>query len=172
MLGKASTDASGFLTAVLRDQGVADAKLDARHARAIATPVGTGYVVTDDRANLICIATPSFAGDLAADCSTVGQAKLHGLAAPKAYDSSGHAVAWTTVLPRDATVTLRDARGKATPVSTTDGVLSVVIHHLSIITVTIDGHATTTALATQKECDPVTQRGPACRAVAAAEAQS
>lgn len=172
VFGKTSTDASGFLTAVLRDQGVVDAKADARHARAIATPVGTGYVVTDNRADLICIATPSFAGDLASDCSTVDQAKLHGIAAPKAYDKSDHAVAWTAVLPSGATATLRDARGRAAPMSATNGVLSVVVHQLSFVTITINGHATTTALATQSECDPVTQRGPACRAVASAETQS
>lgn len=161
------TNVSGFLSGVLRDQGSAAAQVDASQARAIATPLGTGYVATDQQANLICIATPGFNGSgWGADCGTVSQAKRDGVGATITYDNSGHSVSWAELLPKGATATARDANGKTTPLSVTNGVLAVAVHHLTFITTNIAGHASTMALATQSECDPVTQQGSACKMLA------
>lgn len=161
------TNVSGFLESVLRAQGSAAAQVDASQARAIATPLGTGYVATDAQANLICIATPGFSGSgWGADCGTVSQAKQDGVGATTVYDNSGDAVSWAELLPAGATVTARDANGNPVPVSATNGVLAVVVHHLTFITTTIAGHASTMALATQSECDPIAQHGPDCKLLA------
>lgn len=161
------TNVSGFLSGVLRNQGSAAAQVDASQARAITTPLGTGYVATDTQANLICIATPGFNGSgWGADCGTVSQAERDGVGASTVYDNSGHSVAWAELLPTGATATARDANGKTIPLSVTNGVLAVVVHHLTFITTTIAGHASTTALATQSECDPITQHGPDCKVLA------
>lgn len=160
------TNVSGFLSGILRDQGGAAAQVDASHARAIATPLGTGYVATDTQANLICIATPGFNKDWGANCGKVSQAERNGVGAPEIFDSSGHSVAWAEVLPKGATATARDANGKTTPVLVSDGVLAIVVHHLTFITTHIAGHANTMALATQSECDPITQQGTACKVLA------
>lgn len=49
--------------------------------------------------------------------------------------------------------------------------LALVVHHLTFITTNIAGHTSTTALATQRECDPVTQQGPDCKTLAAFHAK-
>lgn len=165
------TNVSGFLSGIFRAHGSTAANVDATQARAISTSVGTGYVATDSQANLICVATPGFTGDWGADCSTVSQAKRYGVGGTETYDSSGDAVAWAEVLPAGATVTARDASGNTTPLSVTNGVLSITVHHLTYITTTINRHASTTALATQSECDPVTQQGPDCKVLDSFQAQ-
>jgi hypothetical protein len=56
----ATTISRDALAAILSQDGatLGDARLDVRHARAFSTPLGTGYVVTDTRADLICVSAP------------------------------------------------------------------------------------------------------------------
>lgn len=160
------TNVSGFLSGVLRDQGSAAAQVDASQARAIATPLGTGYVATDPQADLICIVTPGFSGDWGGACGKVSLAERYGVGASEVFDNSGHSVGWAELLPKGATATARDANGQTTALPVANGVLAIVVHHLTFITTNIAGHASTTALVTQSECDPITQQGPACKALA------
>ena len=52
------------LASIVSQQGatLGDARLDVRHARAFSTPWGTGYVVSDTRANPICSPPPASPG--------------------------------------------------------------------------------------------------------------
>lgn len=165
------TNVSSLLSGIFSAGGSTTAGVDASQARPISTSLGTGYVATDSQANKICIATPGFTGDWGADCSTVSNAKLHGVAGTEAYDSSGNAVAWAEVLPTGATATARDASGNAIPLTVTNGVVSITAHQLTFITTTINGQSSTTVLATQNECDPVTQQGPDCKVLDSFQAQ-
>lgn len=160
------TNVSGFLSGVLRDQGGAAAQVDASQARAISTPLGTGYVATSAQADLICIVTPGFSGDWGGACGKVSLAERYGVGASEVFGNSGHSVGWAELLPAGATATARDASGNNIPLSVTNGVLAIVVHQLTFITTNIAGHASTTALVTQSECDPITQKGPACKALA------
>ena len=164
VFAKPPTDVRSLLSGILRDQGSAAARVDGSHARAITTPLGIGYVAADPRTNVICLATPGFDhSGWGADCSKVSVAKRDGLPGIESFDQSGRSVAWTEVLPAGVTATASDMSGKTTRLPLHNGVLAVVVHHLTFITTRIAGRASTTRLATLSECNPVTQRGPDCR---------
>lgn len=155
-----------LLASILRQQGALprNVQVDLRSARAIHTPYGTGYVMTDHGANLMCVAVPGGDG-WGADCGSVKASLKYGAGGLQTY-ATAHSAELVYVLPAGATATAREPDGKTRPLALPNGVLAIVVHHLTFITIHIAGHANTTALATQSECDPVTQQGPACKVLA------
>jgi hypothetical protein len=156
-----------LLASILREQGALprNVRVDLRSARAIHTPYGTGYVMTDRGANLMCVAVPGGHG-WGADCGSVHASLTYGAGGLQTYPTA-HSAELVYVLPAGATATARAAGGKTRALALPNGVLAIVVHHLTFITIHIARHANITALATPSECDPITRTGPACKALAA-----
>ena len=160
-----------LLASILRQQGALprNVQVDLHSARAIHTPYGTGYVMTDRGANVMCVAIPGGDG-WGADCGSVQASLKYGAGGLQTY-ATAHSAELVYVLPVGATATAREADGRTRPLALPNGVLAIVVHHLTFITIHIARHASVTALATQSECNPITRVGPACKALAAFDAK-
>ena len=132
------------LASIVSQEGatLGNARLDVRHARVFSTPWGTGYVVSDTRANLICVAAPGFAGSgWGADCGRASDAKRYGAGGLALYGPVGQ-VSYVEILPKGATATIR-AGTQTRRLAVPDGVLAIVVHRPSVLTTHIAGHAST-----------------------------
>ena len=119
------------------------ARLDVRHAREFSTPWGTGYVVTDTHANLICVAAPGFPSrGWGADCGRARQAMRDGAGGLLLYGPVGQ-VSYVEILPKGATATIRRPGTETRPLAVRDGVLAIVVHHPTVLTTRIAGRAST-----------------------------
>ncbi len=137
------------LASIVSQEGATrqNARLDVEHARAFSTPLGTGYVVTDTRANFICVAAPGFSarGGWAADCGPASDAKRYGAGGLGIYGPVGQ-VSYVEILPKGATATISRVGGPARPLPLPDGVLTIVVDRPSVITTHIAGRASTTVI--------------------------
>lgn len=143
----------GALASILSDSGASlrNARLDVRHARAFSTPLGTGYVVSDTHANVICVAAPGFTAPGArsrswgAACGNARLAKRDGAGGLLTYGSVGQ-TSYVAILPNGATATVRRFGGAPRPLPVPDGVLAIVVHGPSVIATRIAGHTISTVL--------------------------
>lgn len=136
------------LASILREQGATlrNARLDVKHARAFSTPWGTGYVVTDTHLNIMCVAAPGLpAGNWGADCLAASQAEREGAGGLLLYGPIGQ-VSYVEILPKDATATLRDPSEPRRPLPLPNGVLAIVVHQPTVLTVDIAGHTDTVTI--------------------------
>lgn len=147
------------LVGLLRDGGATleNARVDVHDARAITTPWGTGYVLTDKDANRICLAVPGLGHAWWAGCGTATMAKRQGVDIELSFDKA-EAAEYVAVLPKGATATiqLQDGKTKVSPLR--EGVLAIVIHHPTIITTIVAGRTTQTTL-TPPSKSPTTGAG-------------
>jgi hypothetical protein len=144
----ASTISREAFASIVSQQGatLGNARLDVRHARVFSTPWGTGYVVTDTQANLICVAVPGLAGSgWAADCGQASAVKRHGGGGLELYDPIGR-VGYVEILPQGATATIRHPGSRPRSLAVPDGVLAIVVHRPTVVTTRISGHASTTVI--------------------------
>ncbi len=143
ILARPGTGIPATLASFLRDNGVTrrHASLDVRHARAFRTPLGTGYVLTDRDANLMCVAAPGFAHDWGASCGNAARARRLGAGDLETWGPRG--VSFVAILPTGATATVHPAGGAPRPAALRDGVLAFVSARPVTVTIRIDGHATT-----------------------------
>jgi hypothetical protein len=141
--------------ATLRNAG-----LDVQHARAFSTPLGTGYVISDAHADLICAAAPAFDKAWGASCGTVSQAKREGAGGIQAYGSVGEA-SYVAILPADATATIGRLGGPSRRLDMHDGVLAIVVHHPTVVRTLIAGHPQTTIIRPPFRSRHIPLRAPA-----------
>ncbi len=143
ILHRPATGIPATLASFLRSSGATprQATLDVRHARRLRTPLGTGYVLTDRAANVMCVAAPGFDRDWGAACGTASVARRQGAGGLVMF--GGQSVSFVEVLPRGATATLRTAGGPARSVALRDGVLAFVAARATDVTTQIDGRVTT-----------------------------
>ena len=145
--------AKSALAQILRDNGAGlrDARLDVRHARAFPTPLGTGYVVADRGAHVICLAAPGFSlgGDgpasWAATCSAAGPARREGIGGLVAFGTVGQA-AYVEILPRGASATAVSPGRPARALTVRDGVVAILVHRPTTLTIHVDARAITTVI--------------------------
>jgi hypothetical protein len=132
-------DLAGFL----RSNGASAqrAKLDLRHARPFHTPLGIGYVLTDVKTDLICVAAPGFGKTWGASCGSARRATRLGVGDLATYGPQG--VSFVDVLPKGATATIRRAGGPERAAKLRDGVLAFVTDRSTTVTARIDGQVTT-----------------------------
>ncbi len=136
------------LASIVSQEGATlrNARLDVRHARAFSTPWGTGYLVTDTQANLICVAAPGFASSgWGADCGRASQAKRDGAGGLLLYGPVGQ-VSYVEILPKGATATIRQPGTQTRSLAVPDGVLAIVAHRPTVLTTHIAGRASTIAI--------------------------
>jgi hypothetical protein len=114
-------------------------------ARAFTTPWGTGYVLLDQHANLICLAAPGIDHSWGAGCGTASRAKRNGVGGGiyLAYNAC-QCAEYVSLLPRGATATAQEQGAKTRRLPLPDGVLTLVMHHPTYITTHIDARASTT----------------------------
>jgi hypothetical protein len=142
-----STISRGALAQILSQGGATlrSAGLDVRHARAFSTPLGTGYVVSDAHADLICVASPAFDKAWGASCGTLSQAKRDGAGGMQSYGSVGEA-SYVAILPAGATATIGRLGGPSRRLAVRYGVLAIVAHHPTVVRTLIAGHSQTTII--------------------------
>lgn len=146
ILSRAGTPVPPALAGVLRSNGASahQAKLDLRHARPFRTPLGTGYVLTDQGTDLICVAAPSFDRSWGASCGNAGEAMRAGVGG-LGYGPRG--VSFVDVLPAGATATVQTPGAPARPAALHDGVLAFVTDRATTVTTRVAGHVTVLRLA-------------------------
>ncbi|HEY3775779.1 MAG TPA: sigma-70 family RNA polymerase sigma factor [Solirubrobacteraceae bacterium] len=128
----------------------ARARLDARHARAFGTPVGTGYVVTDRAERVLCVAAPGLRrSSWGAACGSARDVTRNGTGGLLSYDASDpHRVFVVDILPKGATATIREPSGQTRSLQLSDGVLTTIAATPSTITTRIGTHTNTIDLPT------------------------
>jgi hypothetical protein len=143
ILGRPGTGIPSTLASFLRSGGVSAqrARLDVRHARAFRTPLGTGYVLTDRDAKVICVAAPGFDHHWGGTCGSAAAARRQGVGGLETF--SARSASFVDVLPQGATATIRVAGGPARATRLHDGVLAFLTSRPTSVTTRIDGHATT-----------------------------
>ncbi|HEX4109289.1 MAG TPA: hypothetical protein VHX88_14225 [Solirubrobacteraceae bacterium] len=115
---------------------------DLRHARAIATPSGTGYVVSADGGRRLCLAVPDRVDGYGEGCEPTARARRDGLFQYLAGPRSAEFVA---VLPRDG-------RASGAALSHRDGVITATVERPTRITLTVAGKTTTVPVAPMGRC--------------------
>lgn len=152
-----------LLASILHQPGALPRNLqvDLRSARAIHTPYGTGYVMTDRGANLMCVAVPAGDGSWGADCGSVRASLKYGAGGLQTY-ASAHSAELVYVLPAGAVAAATEPDGTTRSLALPDGVLAIAVHHRTVIKIHVGTHTTTTVLQTLSECNPVTGRGRDC----------
>jgi hypothetical protein len=143
ILGRPGTGIPSTLASFLRSGGVSaqHARLDVRHARAFRTPLGTGYVLTDHDAKVICVVAPGFDHNWGGTCGSAAAARRQGVGGLETF--SARSASFVDVLPQGATATIRVAGGPARSGTLHDGVLAFLTNRPTTVTTRIDGHATT-----------------------------
>lgn len=148
ILSRPGTGVPATLLGFLQGDGptLSDARIDLRHARPIRTPLGTGYVLTDRRADLICVAAPGFdRGTWGAACGSAAAARQSGAGGLESFGPL-HVASYVAVLPTGARASAGPVGARATPLPLPDGVLAIVVHRPTVITTRIAGRITRTVL--------------------------
>ena len=94
ILRRPGTSIPATLASFLRSGGVSaqHARLDVRHARRFRTPLGTGYVLTDRAAEVMCVAAPGFDHNWAASCGNAAAARRQGVGDLETFGPRGASV--------------------------------------------------------------------------------
>jgi hypothetical protein len=147
ILSRPRTGIPATLASFLRSGGVSaeHANLDVRQARAFRTPLGTGYVLTDRDANVMCVAAPGFDHNWGATCGSAASARRQGVGDLETFAPQG--VSFVDVLPRGAIATIRVAGQRARPATLHDGVLAFVTGRPTTVMTRIAGRVTTLRVA-------------------------
>jgi hypothetical protein len=128
----------------LKYYGVAgDGGLDIRTGRTVATPWGTGYILTGPDDQFVCVVTPGpSAASWGASCAQAKQATSQGTMRDEyAYDAATHTARLVALLPKGATATTQTSGGTEHHLSLPDGLLAMNIASRTRLKVTINGHA-------------------------------
>jgi hypothetical protein len=123
--------------------------LDIGRGRAVSTPWGTGYVLTNPSETTICFVAPGLnSQDWGASCADRSQATAAGtIGHTWAYDPATHSARFIQMFPRGAVVTTRAGDGIRRSASLDHGVLAINVSQPEQIAITIAHHTTTEQLA-------------------------
>jgi hypothetical protein len=156
VFSKPAVDASGLLRAV---PGVADLLRlsglhpDPRHARAISTPWGTGYVLPADNGHSLCVLTPGGRGTWEGSCAR-GKTARYGteVLLGGRYRRDAELV---QVLPVGASApVVRYQNGTTRTLTLRDGVGAIVVHSRVTVTWRVDGRDFKLQFAPAGICSP------------------
>jgi hypothetical protein len=133
------------LARALHSQWLASAtppRFDLRHAYAFTTPVGTGYVVVDQRSKWLCILVPGFSARSASGrCERVTLARLGEPALSLRISGRAHREEIVALLPQHASVSSARSAGHARQLRLHSGLLAIVSRVPVTITTKVDGRS-------------------------------